>query len=168
MNQAKFVGGMQIEVQYLKKWKDMWEQSQLMLKQREKENVGLQVQINNQKLSFDQEVLSLKSIMKDMDRQMVKNKMSLTFFRDWIMKLQKRMHAKLNVLCQKNVYLQVDKSILLQRIEPLLALEKKELEQEGEEVQLMLVSESDVEVMKQSMLDIGNETWKKIKERLEA
>ena len=42
---------------------------------------------------------------------MVKNKMSLTFFRDWTMQLQDRMHAELNVLCEKNVALQVDNNI---------------------------------------------------------
>ena len=42
----------------------------------------------------------------------------------------------------------------MERIQPLLALEKKELEQEDEEVQGMLVSESDVEVMKQAMLNL--------------
>ena len=46
------------------------------------------------------------------------------------------------------------------RIEPLLALEKKELEQDGEEVQGMLVSESDVEIMKKFMISTGNQAWK--------
>ena len=50
------------------------------------------------------------------------------------MQLQTRMHTELNVLCEKNVTLQVDNNVLMSRIQPLLALEKKDLEQDGEDV----------------------------------
>ena len=106
--------------------------------------------------------------MKNMDREMIKNKMSLTFFKDWTMQLQRRMHTELNVLCEKNVTLKVDNNVLINKIGPLLALVKKELEQDGEDVQGMLVSESDVEVMKRAMIDVGNLAWKQITERLES
>lgn len=105
--------------------------------------------------------------MHVMDRQMVHNKMSLTNFKDWTTQLKERMHAELNVLCEKNVALQVDNRVLMQRIEPVKALEKSTFaEQEGEDVKGMLVSECDV--MKKSMMDIGHQIWKEIKERLES
>ena len=100
---------------------------------------------------------------------MLKNKMSLTMFKEWTLGLQERMHTELSVLCDKNISLQVDNQVLLQRIEPLVALEKSVLqEQEGGDIQGMLVSESDVEVMKQSMLQIGGQMWKEIRDRVEA
>ena len=138
--QAKVAEDMQLELNALRKGKEKMVQSQLLLKKKEEENVGLQVMINDQKKKYDQEVLTLRSVMKNMDREMVKNKMSLTFFKDWTMQLQTRMHIELNVLCEKNVTLQVDNNVLINRIGPLLALETKELEQDGEDVQGMLVS----------------------------
>ena len=107
-------------------------------------------------------------LYRKLDRQLVKNKMSLSLFKDWTEQLQTRMHTELNVLCEINVVLQVDNNVLMDMIQPLLSLERKELQQEGEDMQAMLQSESDLEVMKKSMIDIGNLAWKQITERLES
>ena len=65
--QAKAAEEMTAELKYLRKGKDRLVQSQLLLKQKEEENVGMQVLMNSQKQQFEQEVLRLKSIMPGMD-----------------------------------------------------------------------------------------------------
>lgn len=144
-------------------------QYQELLKKKEEEIVQMQMELNSQRKGCDAEIMQMKAMLNAIDKQLVQNKMSLTVFKDWTMELQDRMHAELRVLCDRNVALQVDNNILLQRIEPLRALEKSVLaEEEGEDIQGMLVSESYVEVMKSTMLTIGNQMWKEIRERLES
>lgn len=152
----------------VEKEKEIAMQAQLLLNQKEEVNVALQIQVNHLKQTYDEKVLSFKQIVQHMEKKMINNKLSIQFFRDWTQQLHDKVQAQLKVLYDKNVTLQVENNMLKQRIEPLLALERRELDQDDKEIQGMLMSKSDIEVLKAEMAVIGAQTCQAMKDRLES
>lgn len=123
--QEQVVSELLVDNQKMAEQKELHHHYQKLLKQKEVDLVKKDVEHYKEKQEMEKAKQEVIEVLESMSKESLKNKMSLQLFSDWTKTLQEKMHTELQVLCDSNVQLQVENQILMQRMEPLLSIEKR-------------------------------------------
>lgn len=143
------------------------QRSEEAVRKMEQEMIGLKQMHQSEVAQLQEEVQSLKLLVKKKEKEVLESKASLQMFGDWTRQMEEVVQSQLLELGRTNTELSVDNQMMQSRISVLQELERQFLSQQELDGQGILLTDLEVEKFKEVVQTTGKQIWTAISSELQ-